>query len=191
VPCSGGYRRGFISDGRRVSHIIDPRTGQPAESIALADALPGVVSLLIVLFFAATGVTLNHPSGRRPSAPMNWPARCRLVEDHHRHRLAGGGRIPAHDHGVHGTVSDRTDDSRRAVLTFRAPGYKAVAFIDLPTGAYTVTVSPQGLIGVMNDLLRGRDAGRAWAWLIDVLGGLLVLLSLAGLGLLFYLKNCG
>jgi thiamine biosynthesis lipoprotein len=36
IATSGGYRRGFIAHGRRVSHIVDPRTGQPAEHIASA-----------------------------------------------------------------------------------------------------------------------------------------------------------
>jgi thiamine biosynthesis lipoprotein len=36
IATSGGYRRGFITHGRRVSHIVDPRTGQPTERIASA-----------------------------------------------------------------------------------------------------------------------------------------------------------
>jgi len=36
IATSGGYRRGFIAHGRRVSHIVDPRTGQPTERIASA-----------------------------------------------------------------------------------------------------------------------------------------------------------
>jgi hypothetical protein len=52
-----------------------------------------------------------------------------------------------------------------------------------------LTTSYQGAVGVLNDLHRGRDAGRAWAWLIDVAGVFLVLLSLTGLGLLIYLKK--
>jgi thiamine biosynthesis lipoprotein ApbE len=76
LATSGGYRRAFIANGRRVSHIVDPRTGCPAEriasasvfavdcatadalssafsvltpddSIALAEALPGVGCLLV------------------------------------------------------------------------------------------------------------------------------------------------
>ena len=31
LATSGGYRRGFQAGGRRVSHIVDPRTGHPAE----------------------------------------------------------------------------------------------------------------------------------------------------------------
>lgn len=76
LATSGGYHRGFVANGCRVSHILDPRTGQPAEqiasvsviapdcatadalstafsvmqpheSIALADALPGVACMLV------------------------------------------------------------------------------------------------------------------------------------------------
>jgi thiamine biosynthesis lipoprotein ApbE len=39
LATSGGYRRGFVVNGRRVSHIVDPRTGQPAERIASASVL--------------------------------------------------------------------------------------------------------------------------------------------------------
>ena len=42
---------------------------------------------------------------------------------------------------------------------------------------------------MLNDLHRGRDSGGTWAWLIDVAGVFLVLLSLTGLGLLFYLRK--
>ena len=91
--------------------------------------------------------------------------------------------------GVHGTVADRREDDREGSLTFRAPGYSADAFIDVATGHYKLATSYQGAIGVINDLHRGRDAGSAWAWLIDVAGVFLVFLSLTGLGLLFYLKK--
>jgi FAD:protein FMN transferase len=39
LATSGGYRRGFVANGRRVSHIIDPRTGRPAERIASASVI--------------------------------------------------------------------------------------------------------------------------------------------------------
>ena len=39
LATSGGYRRGFVTNGRRVSHIVDPRTGQPVEHIASASVI--------------------------------------------------------------------------------------------------------------------------------------------------------
>jgi len=149
-----------------------------------------MVSLIVVLFFAGTGVTLNHPdwlaterteelTGTLPAAwktanGVDWL----VVAEHLRAK-----------NGVHGAVADRSADDREASLTFRAPGYSADAFIDVQNGSYKVTVAYQGAIGVINDLHRGRDTGRSWAWLIDVAGVFLVLLSLTGLGLLFYLKK--
>ena len=149
-----------------------------------------MVSLIVVLFFAGTGVTLNHPdwlaTERTEEITGTLPATWKtakgvdwlVVDEHMRAK-----------HGVHGSVADRTADDRQAALTFRAPGYSADTFIDMRDGSYKLTVSYQGAIGVINDLHRGRDAGRSWAWLIDVAGLFLVFLSLTGLGLLFYLKK--
>lgn len=149
-----------------------------------------MVSLLVVLFFAATGVTLNHPdwlAGERTeeltgTLPATWKTAKGIdwlvVAEHLRSA-----------NGVHGTVADRREDDREGTLTFRAPGYSADAFIDVRDGSYKLTVSYQGAVGVLNDLHRGRDAGNAWAWLIDASGVFLVFLSLTGLGLLFYLKK--
>jgi hypothetical protein len=41
----------------------------------------------------------------------------------------------------------------------------------------------------MNDFHRGQNTGKAWSWVIDLSGALLALISLTGLGLLFYLKK--
>jgi hypothetical protein len=149
-----------------------------------------MASLLVVLFFAATGVTLNHPdwlaTERTEEASGTLPAAWKTAK--------GIDWLVVAEHlratnGVHGTVADRREDDREGSLTFRAPGYSADAFIDVATGGYKLTTSYQGAIGVINDLHRGRDAGSTWAWLIDVAGVFLVFLSLTGLGLLFYLKK--
>lgn len=149
-----------------------------------------MVSLLVVLFFAATGVTLNHPdwlAAERTeevsgTLPRGWKTANGIdwlvVAEHLRATR-----------GVHGTLADRREDDREGSLTFRAPGYSADALIDVRDGTYRLTTSYQGAVGVLNDLHRGRDSGSAWAWLIDVAGVFLVVLSLTGLGLLFYLKK--
>ena len=149
-----------------------------------------MASLMVVLFFAATGITLNHPdwlagestrelTGRLPA---NWKTEKGvdwLVVDEYLRSTQG----------VHGTLSDHSADDAQASLTFKAPGYGADCFIKIDDGSYRMTVSYQGAIGVLNDLHRGRDAGRSWAWLIDVSGFFLTFLSLTGLGLLWYLKK--
>jgi hypothetical protein len=149
-----------------------------------------MVSLLVVLFFAATGVTLNHPdwlaTERTEEASGTLPSTWKTAKGIDWLTVAEHLRAT---HGVHGAVADRTEDDRQGALTFRAPGYSADCFIDVRTGRYKLTVSYQGAVGVLNDLHRGRDTGRTWAWLIDVAGVFLVFLSLTGLSLLFYLKK--
>ena len=149
-------------------------------------------SLLAVLFFALTGITLNHPdwtfgglesrqeikgtlpAGWRSGGKVDWLA----VVEH----------LRAHDK-VRGRAEDTRDDAGEASVSFAAPGYRADAFIETSTGAYTVTVTAQGLVGVLNDFHKGRDSGQGWAWVIDVSGGFLALVSVTGLGLLLYLKR--
>ena len=149
-----------------------------------------MASLMVVLFFAATGVTLNHPdwlagestrelTGRMPANWKSGNVVDWLVVDEY---LRSTQR-------VHGAVSDHSADDAQASVTFKAPGYGADCFIKLADGSFRLTVSYQGAVGVLNDLHRGRDAGRSWAWLIDVSGFFLIFLSLTGLGLLWYLKK--
>jgi hypothetical protein len=149
-----------------------------------------MVSLVAVLFFAATGVTLNHPDWLAAEStrelqgtlPATWKTATGvdwLVVDEYLRTTQG----------VHGTVSDHSADNDQASITFKAPGYGADCFIKVADGTYRMTISYQGAIGVLNDLHRGRDAGRSWGWMIDAIGYFLVFLSLTGLGLLWYLKK--
>lgn len=151
-----------------------------------------MVSLLVVLFFSLTGVTLNHPDWVFGSAEARREASGTLPADWKK-----GGEIDwlavAEDlrakHGLHGRAGDEHADDQEASIRFAAPGYSVDVFIDPRTGKYTLTEDAQGSLAVLNDLHRGRDSGGAWAWLIDLSGGFLALISLTGLGLLLYLKK--
>jgi hypothetical protein len=45
------------------------------------------------------------------------------------------------------------------------------------------------LIAIINDLHKGRDTGKAWAFVIDISAILMVLVSLSGLVLIFFLHK--
>jgi FAD:protein FMN transferase len=103
LATSGGYHRGFVANGRRVSHILDPRTGRPAEriasasviapdcatadalstafsvmlpreSVALADALPGVGCLIVE---NDRTVTTSSLWSTRAASPRHEPTHSR------------------------------------------------------------------------------------------------------------------
>jgi uncharacterized protein len=151
-----------------------------------------MISLLVVLFFALTGITLNHPdwvfggAERQQTLKGTLPAGWKTGDQINWLTVAETLRA---GNGLHGVAGDQQADARQATLSFRAPGYSADAQIDVQTGAYTLNVDEQGALAVLNDFHRGRDAGTGWAWVIDLSGGFLALIALTGLGLLLFLKK--
>jgi hypothetical protein len=159
--------------------------------------------LAAVLFFSATGVTLNHPDwffgelqrtthaeGRVNPAwlgegetgtgaaaePAAGVARLEIVEQLRR------------EHGVRGALTEFRVDAAECVVAFKGPGYAADAFIDRESGRYSLSQTFHGVVGVLNDLHKGRDTGPIWSFLIDASAVLLVAISLTGLVLLLYLR---
>jgi uncharacterized protein len=179
-----------------------PRVRAPRPLKARVNALlrwlhiyTSMISLLVVLFFAVTGITLNHPDwvfGTREvtknttgTLPSGWlvngkPDWLTVVEYL---RATAGVKGQAGDY----VTADSADPEDS--LSFHAPGYSADVFIAKATGSYKLGVTQQGFVAVLNDFHKGRDSGGAWGWVIDVSGGFLALIALTGLGLLLYMKK--
>ncbi|MBO0862703.1 MAG: PepSY-associated TM helix domain-containing protein [Chloracidobacterium sp.] len=152
-----------------------------------------MTSFAILLFFAVTGLTLNHAE-RFSASPrveqtkgkveINWIK----VEDAAVDKLA----IVEHlrqAHGVKGALTDFRLEESEAAVSFKGPGYAADAFINRETGEYELTETRSGLIAVLNDLHKGRDTGRGWSRLIDASAILMTLVSLTGLVLIWFVKR--
>jgi hypothetical protein len=149
-------------------------------------------SLMVILFFALTGITLNHPEWT-----FGLKESTRTVKGHLPAAALAGGRVDwlrvveqlRAEHHLRGQAQDTRVDAGEGSLTFRGPGYSADCFFKMSTGEYEVTTTDQGFVGLLNDLHRGKDAGPTWSRLIDVSGAFLSLLAVTGLGILFYLKK--
>lgn len=149
-------------------------------------------SLLAVLFFSLTGITLNHPEWAISSAETKTELKGQLPQGWKKGKDVDWFVIAEHlraKNGVRGAAGEKEVDESEGSLTFKAPGYSADCFFNPKTGSYDLSITAQGFTGVMNDFHRGRDAGTLWKWLIDISGVLLVVISLTGLGLLYYLKK--
>lgn len=153
-----------------------------------------MVSFSILLFFAVTGITLNHQSaftgeptasrftGTLDAAWLNPPAGREVAKLEIVEALRNA-------HGIKSALKDfRVDDSEISI-TFKGPGYAADALIDRKKGTYDVTESRLGVVAIINDLHKGRDTGAVWADVIDISAGLMVLVSLTGLILIFFLQK--
>jgi uncharacterized protein len=149
-----------------------------------------MASFGILLFFAVTGLTLNHADWFAQQEttvqvqgavnngwvqPDRDPAKLDIVE-YFRARK-----------GVQGAVSDFRADESECDISFKGPGYAADVVIERSSGQYRLTVTRMGLAAVLNDLHKGRDAGHVWAHLIDLSAVLMALVSLTGLVLIFFL----
>jgi hypothetical protein len=149
-----------------------------------------MISFAIVLFFAVTGLTLNH------AEMFNYQARTTVIKGKVDPKWIGNDvakleivEYLRNTNGVKSALSDfRVDDSQLSV-SFKGPGYTADAFIDRPSGTYELTIVRNGIVAVLNDLHKGRDTGPIWSKIIDVSAGLMTLVSLTGLVLIFFLAK--
>jgi hypothetical protein len=150
-------------------------------------------SFAALLFFAVTGITLNHTSwieGKQKVEQVQgnlnttWVSKDSsrvnelLVVEHFRN-----------NHQVKAALSDFSTNETECTISFKGPGYNADAFIDRANGKYELTITKSGWIAVMNDLHKGRDTGNHWSWLIDVSAVLMILVSLTGFLMIFFLKK--
>jgi uncharacterized protein len=151
-----------------------------------------MVAFFVVLFFAITGITLNHPTWVVGPGPHEKTVTGTLPKDAVRGADVDWFVVSEYfrnTRGVKGAVSDKRVSNGEGSITYKGPGYEADAFFKVPSGTYELNVSGQGFLGVINDLHKGRDTNRSWKWLIDVSAGFLTLISLSGLTMQFFLRK--
>lgn len=150
-----------------------------------------MISFLVVLFFAVTGVTLNHPTwtfgddverttvtGTLPSGWQDDPVDFLAVSEYVRAT-----------HDVSAPVTDYGIANGEGTISFRGPGVTNDLFFRTADGSYDLVTVQQGFVGVMNDLHKGRDAASSWKWLIDVSGVFLTVVAFTGLTLQAFLRK--
>ncbi len=149
-------------------------------------------SFAVLLFFAATGLTLNHAEFFS-AAPRTTKSQGKLdtnlaglSEDAAKSAIVASLRKSP---GIKSALSEFRTDETQAELSFKGPGYIAEATVARGTGQYNVTETRMGLIAVLNDLHKGRDSGQAWSTIIDVSAIVMSLVSATGLVLVFFLHK--
>jgi hypothetical protein len=150
-----------------------------------------MVSFTILLFFALTGITLNHQSAFTGEAkPQRFTGTVDVLwmkaPDARKDDIVKAFRSR---HGVRAALSDFRVDDDQVQISFKGPGYAADGFIERKTGKYELMESRLGFVAVVNDLHKGRDTGPVWSGIIDVSAGLMTLVSLTGLVLIFFLHK--
>ncbi|WP_428666732.1 PepSY-associated TM helix domain-containing protein [Runella sp.] len=151
-------------------------------------------SFVLVLFFAVTGLTLNHADWfDDASVTAEYKGQLRaewvnVADTSKINKLAIVEYLRA-THNLKGAMSDFRIDLAECSISFRGPGYTADGFINRTTGSYQLTETRMGLVAVINDLHKGRDTGKNWSLVIDASAIFMTLVSATGLLLLLFLKK--
>jgi hypothetical protein len=149
-----------------------------------------MASFGILFFFAITGLTLNHVewfTKQQHTTQVHGSIDPKLVtKDVAKLEVVEYFR---NTHAIHGAVKDFRVEDTDCSVAFKGPGYSADVFIDRATGKFELTETRMGFFAILNDLHKGRDTGKAWAWIIDLSAVLMTLVSLTGLLLIFFLQK--
>lgn len=154
--------------------------------------ISAAVSLVGMVLFAATGITLNHAgsieakpqvttrTGQLPSAM--------LVE------LAGGQKDAPLPNEVRDWVASNIGVSidgqkvewqkDEVYISLPRPGGDAWLTIDRASGDVEYELTDRGWISYLNDLHKGRNAGLLWSLFIDAFAGVCLIFCITGFFLL-------
>ena len=156
--------------------------------------ISAALSLIGMLLFAITGITLNH-AGQIEAKPMVVSRKATLPPDL-KALLAKGpeeGKRPLPvplepflDKAVGADVAGREGEwsADEVYVALARPGGDAWVSIDRETGAVEHEKTTRGVVSLLNDLHKGRNAGKAWGWFIDIFAAACVIFTVTGLILL-------
>jgi hypothetical protein len=153
-----------------------------------------MVSFVIILFFAVTGLTLNHVEwfdGKEVIKKHSGKVELKWVKVKDTAAIAKLEIVQylKHTNNIKGDIADFIIDDDQLTVSFKGPGYSADAFIKRDNGEYKITETSMGIFAVMNDLHKGRDTGKKWRMLIDVSAVFMSLLSLTGIVMICFMKK--
>lgn len=165
--------------------------------------ISSALCLIGMLLFAFTGITLNHASDieAKPTVvqrQLQLPAALLpLVRAEGDAKDAKSALPPALHAWLAKELAASLDASAEAewsadeiYLAQPRPGGDAWVRIERATGAVEYESTDRGWISYLNDLHKGRHAGKAWSWFLDIFAAACVIFSVTGLLILkFHATN--
>lgn len=146
-----------------------------------------------MLLFAATGITLNHAAKieAKPAVvnhKLDMPVQMlQELGD----RQDGNAALPRPvskwlSDALSVSIGERSAEwsADEIYLSMPAPGADAWLSIDRETGAVEYESTRRGWVSYFNDLHKGRNAGPAWSWFLDIFAVACLVFCITGLFLL-------
>lgn len=146
-----------------------------------------MLGLILIVFFAATGLFLNHPDtfglGRTTTRRQQGTMPAKLLEtppdrDGIERELRTG-------FGATGQITSFEDERTELRVTLKGPGRSVEAVIQRKDGRCEVITETRGALGRMAELHRGTESGPAWRLVIDATA--ILTFVVAGSGIVLWL----
>lgn len=147
--------------------------------------------MLIVAFFAFTGLTLNHPSwsiGPTTTTTHSGTVPTGAIVDGNVDYLAIS-EYARNTFGITGEVTDYGADNGAGHIDYAGPGYSASVTFSLTDQTLTATTTQGDLLAVMNDIHKGRNTDSSWGWVIDASAILLLVITVTGVGIQLFQRK--
>jgi hypothetical protein len=160
-------------------------------SLSIARTIHIYVSMalfLFMLFFAFTGITLNHPqwfdSNTNSSHFVESPIPDYLLPSQplDTNWQQATGHWLKSQWGIEFNQIEFAEDE--VIVVHKGPGTYQNITLDLFDNIAIVESQNYGVIAVLNDLHKGRNSGLAWRLILDISSILIILFSLTGAYLL-------
>ena len=141
-----------------------------------------MLGLLVMLLFGVTGFTVNHEEWFGATLPRVTDTEGTTPRD----LLATGDALRIVEYirstwRVSGAMTDYDASDDRVSVAFKEPGQLWEVAIEKSTGRTKLHNETYNLAAFLNNLHRGRYAGPAWRWVIDLSALFIVLACATGI----------
>lgn len=151
-------------------------------------------AFLALMFFAVTGLLLNHPdwfgSGRDEprDSIIHLPLAAIQQAQQQPQPEQALAALVAKKISLHGQLKQTDLIESDMLLHFEGVGGSSDVSIDLSSGRTEVSNSDAQFSRIIQDLHRGKNSGAAWKWLIDISAIVILALSMFGFILFFSVR---
>ena len=155
--------------------------------------ISSALCLIGLLLFALTGITLNHarqieatPQVTHRNLTLPLELRAAIDGDDARKAVLPATVGAWLDDRLQARVAGRTAEwsADEIYLSLPRPGGDSWLSIDRASGAVEYELTRRGAVAYLNDLHKGRNAGAAWSWFLDVFALACLVFAVTGLFLL-------
>ena len=151
-----------------------------------------MVAFVIIGFFGATGLLLNHPSwigGEELVTTLEDGTLPDSVRSGDGVEFLAVSEFLRSEHGVVGVVTNFDQVANEGSINYTGPAYGASVRFDVVSLDYSVRITEENLVNAMRDLHTGSDTNSVWDLAIDVSAVLLLVVSVSGLGIQLFMRK--